>query len=615
MKADSENEGIIKATATSKVSPGDYYFKVIQLASSDTFRSDVIERTRKLPELKFEILFKDKTIPCHFRGGTIDALAQFLNERAEEILRATVLKIDDRNAVLNIEGKETGEESRLVFKGNLEPLEDIGLLRKYTYSDFDLNLTDPNGLGSDKPYSEIIKEGSLYLPPVTGAEKLLATPQKGGKQVFLKFKIKIQDYRPPETVYDQMEDVQVGTIDKVWVGDVDIQGEPMLTDPNFGQQFETKAPDSKNLLIINYQRFEELVEFPYNPESNDWQEITIELKDDYINRLSLNNPFSNKEIYFKDMKIVDEKKKGFIPKNSITRADDSIVEHKGVKISRATNSIDDLVPGMNLMLEGTSDKKVKINVDWNYEGIKKKIFEFIVMYNNAMDYIKNVTKIVPPKNQKQTTRWRKSFEDMSGEEAEKKAQNGSLYEGILNGDMTVSMIKTKIRSVITRPYDTKAEEQVRFVTQIGIKNPKYTSSGTEEERENLRAGYFEFNETEFDSILQKHYEAVQQLFFQDTNEDMIYDNGLAVEVNDTLQKIASESFRGKDGRVYSGMIKSKVNMLDNQIKMRKEDIARFEKHMKEYEQRLREKFARMYRAFKKAEAQQSRLQGFGSQNK
>jgi flagellar capping protein FliD len=252
-------------------------------------------------------------------------------------------------------------------------------------------------------------------------------------------------------------------------------------------------------------------------------------------------------------------------------------------------------------------------VDWNYDEIEKKIYEFIIMYNNAMDYFKNITVAIPIKNQKELTEWRKSFEKMTEKEAEEKSFDGTLYKGILNGDITLSSIKMKIREILTKPYQTKAAKEVMFITQLGIENSKYSAgSSTEEEKDNLRAGYLDFNKEKFTKILKDNYDSVVEFFFKDGNGDLIFDEGLAVALSESLKMISSDSFRGKDNLVYPGMIKSRLDMLVGNIKLRQKDIERWDKHVKDYEVQLRAKFTRMYKAMEKSKYQSDKIKNFGS---
>lgn len=614
MKSKSSNEDALDVTATKSVRPGDYNFKILKLASSDSFRSDVLERSSKLPAMKFEIALGDKTLKCNFRGGSLDSFVRFLNERAKDILTATLLKVEEGMVVISIEGKKTGAKNKMVFRGDLEALQKIGLLQKYTYADFNVGIEKPENFSSEQSGTDIFKDNSLVLSPKNKIEKIFATPKKGGEKVALIFKIRVLPYKAPKTEFSKMQNAKVGFIDKVWVGDIDIKGEPLLTDPNLGSDKVFK-PGGKYILTINYKDHKETVEFPLNRESTEWQDISITLKSDYINGIVLENPLPDKDLYFKDMKIVDESRKGFKAKNALRKASDAIIEYKGIKITRPTNDVDDLVPGMTIKLKETTKKKVKVHVDWNYDQIQSKIFELIVMYNNAMDYIKNITKATPPKNQKQMTKWRKGFEKMTAKEAEDKAKDGKLYEGVLNGQMSLSTIKMKLRSVMMKPYQTTAQEQIRFITQIGIQSPKYSAGSTsEEDRENLRAGYLEFNKEKFENALKKHYLAINELFFKDSNGDLKYDEGLAIEINKLLKLVASDSFRAPSGRVQSGMIRARINMLKSRIRRLKRTLTRWERHVDSYERQLRMKFARMHKATQRAKEREMRIRGFSQQN-
>lgn len=636
MKTNSDQENSLTAAAEAKVSPGDYHFKVLQLATADTFRSNVVDKKTKLEPFKFEILFKEKTYKFNFRGGTLEGLTKMLNEQASSILSATLLKVDKEHVVLHIEGKETGKESYLEFKGYLEPFKEIGLLTLGAGKQEPLLITEKTGLVSGQPLTTLLKENSLILEPQSRAEKTLSLPLKTQEGKYLVFKIRLDDYQKtaekkptPDSVSPQNKgDFKTGTIDRIWVGDADIEGEYLITNPDFGKPLKDSQnsdlkdafqdEDKKNLekqeeafLILHYQNENQNFLFKY-PMKEEWQEVRLTLKSDFMNRLSFYNPFSNKILSLKDFAIQGEAGKEMEPQNSIAQAGDAQIEYKGITIIRPDNKIDDLISGLSLYLHSVSDKETKISVDWNYDGIKEKILEFIVMYNNAMDYIRNTTRRIPPKNHKQTTAWRESFKDMSGKEAEEKSKDGSLYEGILSTDMTINMVKTKLRNIMLAPYETSAERELRFLTQMGISTQKTTASGSAEDRENMNAGFLDFTEEKFEKTLKDQYVAVQEFFFRDSTGNLIFDQGLAIKMAEALKMIVPDSFRGEDGKVYPGLIRSKITMLENNIKMNQKSIEQWEKHVEDYEARLRGQFARMHKAMQRAKDQEGRLKNFGN---
>ena len=352
MKTKSSDENVLTADATSKVKVGDYEFKVIQMASNEVFRTNPIERNTKIPELKFSIIYKDKTYNFNFKGGSLDAFSKYINDAAKDILTSTIVKVDDSSHILTVEGKDTGENSNIVFKGDLGPLEDIGLLYKYTYGDVKIDITSTLGLGSNKPVDQIIREGALYLSPLTEAEKILSSPAKGGKNVYLRFKFKVDKYTPPVSEYQKALEGKAGYIDKVWVGDVDIEGEYLLTDPDFGKE-QKRISEGDYILVINYQKNEEAVKFTYDSTNSDWQDISVELSDDYVNRLSFRNPFTNtqKDSLSNQKNEVNKKNKKeyvFVVKGNKAKA---VIVKTGIQDNQYIEIVEGLKDGDKVIVE------------------------------------------------------------------------------------------------------------------------------------------------------------------------------------------------------------------------------------------------------------------------
>lgn len=79
---------------------------------------------------------------------------------------------------------------------------------------------------------------------------------------------------------------------------------------------------------------------------------------------------------------------GSLGLTQITAGQDAEIEVDGFTITRSSNTITDVIPGVTISLVGADEgATVTINVNRDYDGVKEKIHEFVDAYNELMDYI------------------------------------------------------------------------------------------------------------------------------------------------------------------------------------------------------------------------------------
>ncbi|MGC9325303.1 MAG: flagellar filament capping protein FliD [Desulfomonilia bacterium] len=77
-----------------------------------------------------------------------------------------------------------------------------------------------------------------------------------------------------------------------------------------------------------------------------------------------------------------------VRKREIVSGTDSQITIDGVTITRSTNQIDDVIPGVTMSIVGEDEGAVvTLNIDRDYDGIKSKISEFVDAYNEVIAYI------------------------------------------------------------------------------------------------------------------------------------------------------------------------------------------------------------------------------------
>lgn len=117
----------------------------------------------------------------------------------------------------------------------------------------------------------------------------------------------------------------------------------------------------------------------------------------------------------------------------------------GTTISRSSNTIKDLIPGLTINLVGTGNSTITVNQDSS--SLSSKISEFVTAFN-TLD---------------------KSLKDISSYDATAK-KGAALY-----GDSAINSLRREIRSIITSTLGVNATTSYNRLSQVGI---NFKSDGT-----------------------------------------------------------------------------------------------------------------------------------------
>jgi flagellar hook-associated protein 2 len=77
-----------------------------------------------------------------------------------------------------------------------------------------------------------------------------------------------------------------------------------------------------------------------------------------------------------------------IRKRQITAGEDALITVDGIDITRSDNQITDVISGVTLSLRSEDpDAEITLNINRDYDGIKKKISDFVTSYNDIISYV------------------------------------------------------------------------------------------------------------------------------------------------------------------------------------------------------------------------------------
>jgi len=240
--------------------------------------------------------------------------------------------------------------------------------------------------------------------------------------------------------------------------------------------------------------------------------------------------------------------------STLTRAQDAVVAVGGASaanpllVTSSSNTLDQVIPGLTFNLLSAGDEDVSVNVAQDVDGIVEGVRSFVDSYNDIQAAIDQAT----------------SFD------------SETLQRGLLLGDPTVDLIRTRLQRVIQRRFGAE-DATISRLTAVGLR---------------LGGGNrLEFDEAKFRAAYQSSPDEVQQLF---TTEESGF-GAVAKEVLDELS------------RSFDGVIARKENVLSEQQELINERIDRLNLQLQAKRTRLEAQFAGLESALAALQAQQNSL--------
>ncbi len=568
--AESSNERLLIASAERGALEQEKEIIVAKKASADRFLSDSIAKNYEAPSGKYSFTVGDEEINFNFRGGSIKRLAERINSRGRNLIRAQVIRDTPDTTVMLIESTKEGLANKLEFKDGaaLDFAVSAGILKR-SDSSFRIIPPDPaeGSSGTDKNPS-----GLTLLHPGAKGEFKIDPPVKDNGNLMVEFQVTVTDldegnWVPPEPPQGP---------DNPQPSGIDFKG-VYIKNSSSGislPEWEPPLPPEK---IIDFEVFSAVSEnsqrfLPALRDSSQPQKISIPLADlgGTIESLRFMNNNTYKEISISDIKIYDPNARGeWEPVRPIEKASNSKLIVDGIEIIRESNTVDDVVPGVTLTLKGESDDPVDLKISTDKDLIKERIINFIGSYNRVQADLGILTS-----NDASMI----SELDYFTEEETKKA-----YErlGHFQGESTLIQMKSRLQFIMMEPYKTEYDETLKLLSQIGIStNSAGFGSGINNSK--LR-GYIEINEDDLDKSLETNIKGIKELFGIDTDGDLIIDNGAAYKAQEYMKPYINSN----------GIISYRITSLDSKIDRTKRDIANYELKLEDKEAELKNKYAIM----------------------
>jgi flagellar hook-associated protein 2 len=227
-------------------------------------------------------------------------------------------------------------------------------------------------------------------------------------------------------------------------------------------------------------------------------------------------------------------------------ADASLVVN-GVSITRSSNTINDVIPGVTLTLLATTTTSASVAVSRDTSGVKEKIQGIVQAYN---DMVSDFAVLTGPKSDDE--------ED--------------IFSGSLKGDSTPRTVLAQIRTTFFGESDTKGDTIGTF-RDLGVSVDK--------------DGVVSLDETVLDSALSGNFEEVVKTLAGRTSEtvdgETVIKRGLGVEL----------AARVRDLMAPSGIIVSQSNSAETQVNKYEDKLTDLEDRLKTILDRYTKQFAAM----------------------
>jgi len=575
--AESSSESILTATATRQATEGITDIEVVGIAGRDRFASNPVPRDYRIPAGTYTFRVGEDETGLRFSGGSLDAFAEQVNRRGAGDIRASIVPDTSSTRVLVLESLKEGASNTL------------------TFADAALALALDTGI--------VATGGDRQLDPMAGETITLQPGNERALPLSVQFAVERGMKLSYETRVIEMEREEIVVPPtppgpdilppgSVSFGGITIRDETVpLTFPQ--KEVPVPPPVIEDNRILSVRSAAGSIALPEIPDASTFTKVELDARDlvSSITGFQLSNRNTHRIVEIRNLRVYDPAVRGdTVPLHPVDTARDAQLRYSGIDITRPSNEVDDLIPGVTLNLRRPGSETVSVEVTPAIDQVKDAIIEFVGYYNQVMRdiniYTRTDEEIID------------EIEYFTDDERETYRERLGLFQG----DSTLNQLKSRLQVTMMNPYPTSAGSALQLMAQIGIStNASGNGGGFDAGR--LR-GYIEINEDTLDNVLETQFSAVAELFGRDTNGDLIMDSGVGVAI---------DSFSA--GYVQTGgVISSRTSSLDTRISRTEDQIDRYNVRLENYETQLRSDFGRMEGSLQAMQQNSRAFDNLGQQN-
>jgi len=592
----SSDANVISATATREAMEQETSFTVRQLAQADRFLSPPLPERTMIEAGTYTFTVGSDEISFNFRGGTLREFADAVNRRGGGRIGANVLTVQPGTRSLLIESRVTGAENRLGFADDAEGMAvRLGIIEPVHDAHMEITI-DESTVGGLSPAAAVsIDGGAVGLSPLASASIPLNIHVEPGAPLTLRLGTATRISSAPPVVHQPPPGPDVPTSGSVSRGGVTIQNIPSSAPlPQWAPPPPPQRVDDLGVLSLAFSDGSRAA-LPPITDTEGFFTREYDLSQIAAGRtivaLNIDNPNTHREIMVRDAAVLDTgaAATGHRPLNAVSTAQDAIVSMEGIEMTRPSNVINDIIPGVTITARGVSDRPVRLDVQTDREGVKDAIISLVGNYNRLMAEINILTRNDPTIIDELTYLTRDEAEDMRER------------LGAFSGDSALNHLRNSMLRIVTSPHPTDAGRELTLLSQIGISTNARGAIGLDASR--LR-GYLEINESALDAALENDLPAIRQLFGMDTTGDLIVDSGVAFHLEAISRPFVE----------MGGIISLKTGTIDSRIRQDTQRVANMDRQLAARETELRIQYTRMESAFSQMEQMSTRLDSLSNMN-
>lgn len=596
----SSDDSVLTATADRNAAVEKRALRVIETASADKFVSKPVPGKEKVEAGNYTFFIGEKKISFNFRGGTIREFSDHINRTAAADLRSTVINYDRDNIVFVIESRHTGSANTLSFEEKSADFAlTAGIIGKSQTSARNIDLT-PAGIKEWttplSPQDYTLESNSVTLRPakeisIQVSPSFPAGPQAAENMV-LEFDVKIR--KLPEQAYTPLSPPSGPALPepgKMTYEDITIINNPFEASlPEWKPPAEPEKITDMSVLFLNFGGRVERIESLKDTEETQKIRIPMSEYSGNLTALNIRNRNTHREITVSGIRIYNPEERGeYVPLNPASKASDAVVDVEGIRITRSSNKIDDLIPGVTLNLHSPGGKNIELDIKPDRETIKDAVIELVGNYNNLVAELNILS------------RHNEDIVNELGYLSEDERKSAMERMGIFQGEVSITQIRDRLQRIMTSTYPWNDENLLTHLAHLGISTN--TSAVGTSSASRLR-GYLEIDEQKLDSAIDENGARIKNLFGFDRDSDMVTDSGLAFEVDNYL-------------RAYNetgGIVALKISTIDRNINRTDTEITNLNRKLTQLERDLRRKYGMMEGALQDLEKTSTTLQNMSPNN-
>jgi flagellar hook-associated protein 2 len=591
--AKSSNEDVLTATATREALEQTRSVLVKRAAAADRFLSADLPKDYKVPAGTYTFSVGDKTVDLGYGGGALQDFADSLTRKGRDMLRASVVAITPDTKALVIESLKAGALNRLGFKNDSEKLAlDSGMLERVVVR---ARSFDPGKPASWEkaldPALAAVSNGTLAVLAGGEARLALDTPVKTqGLVLELKYRL-VPLAVPPAPAPPPGPSLK--PVGQTTYDGITIQGAASDTalPPWAAPSTPPRVEDTNMAFVVGSDGTYRAL--PALQDGSDVQTLTVDpaAYTQDLAAIGLRSRDTTRRLEVVSARVFDPTEMGgFRPKRPVSTAQDAALQVDGIDVTRPSNDVSDVIPGVTVNVKAASDKPVSLKIEPDRKAVKDAIIGLVGDYNRIMAQLNILTR-----DDESIINEITYFTD-----DEKKSARDHL--GMLLNDSTLTMLRTSLQNTMMGSYDTGGD--LRILAQAGIStNAQKAGAGQGYDAGKMR-GYLEIDEDSLDKTLASSFDLVRNLFGYDDNGDLIIDSGVAYKMDSVIRPYVETA----------GIISLKSGNLDRQIKTEKDLLDTLDRQLAQKEADLKAKYATMEGTLNQMQSTSSSIDQFSKNN-